>query len=932
MTKSQVINRRYDATKHILKTQVDEPNLVLGAFGCAGCGNDKQRQVAQGIQANQSKISMMKYLGDMEYPDDGVSLNEKTADSQFKRYVTEFYKYDDLPYYLLIGNHEVGCHNSGPIDINEALNKAEACKKTTQRSYSDLSGGRLSDGQAKFSMPNCYYLEEVYYVNQSGESKPLALILHLDSSLLPGDEQQQNWLKTISAKLNSDHYKRFPQRVLAQHHTVFFSPDKRGRKKQEHPKYPHNKAYTGNHHRVVGCVLQECGIQLDQWILCAAHQHNTTISENYGSSNLPIIQAVFGGGGSPDNKKDYKTMIPGLQYTYSGYGYGAIEIQIDGSFSISYYDCSDKHDLNRCRFHRRYKADGTPEKQYAKSAYLHKKLLEKTDKTNQIVDLLVEMVKNADDINWRLLPWFIIAYTDWVPDVESNNISPQVFEELLKVSKRSLARGFETDLSAELLADTLKGIEHCFNHYMDPRYRGFYSSMFCQLAVWHQALSEMYRVIQYSEFNDSQSSTSSAATSTYSHNTAGTSIESTSSVAMANYLERWVNGYRAQSDCIDEEQGNNSLDNQDDQEADYSTEVLEQSRPSNVNSFDTPDKMSTLAYNDSIDTSDELALEEYVNNKQLFTDYLKHACDEVLSLCFGIYSDWSRFFIAMHHHNAFAQTQLTLAFLGLRNPGQVLSGLFYYHKQSWLSNMLEAQLIYMFWEDQKDPSSANRIFKSSLDHLLFGLESEEAQGQVLQDLAKKHHPYLGLLLNNSSCFSLTRHPLIREQMYCYAQRTKLAWHEMYINYLKAIEDRDNMFLRRLFDCFIDSSGIIDTKTVFQYFYDRLNDLMQNDEHQQSSDKVTQYFNELELKQSIDRFKQNHQFRGDENNWHKLLRSFTEWLFVNFDTQTTQNKWYLIQNNWPKEWQQPSQVFPRHSSLNEEEGNAIRREISMTEQP
>ncbi len=233
-----------------------------------------------------------------------------------------------------MGNHEQECYRGvdrppvvgGPL-IERAKQKGQYFVDALQVAERKRQG---ADPQAipNYFMPHRYYCQLIFTYEGIRE-KPVAIILHLDSSSLPADKEQQTWLGQLNEYLQT-HYPDCLHRLIMMHHSVDFTVGKRGLKKDErakqslgrNPKYPAGEdSYPGNHHQQVGRALRTCGLTLPQWTVFAAHEHTFSVLETGYLDDEPALQIVVGTGGGRDNKQDYKTLAPGLRHTETGFGY-----------------------------------------------------------------------------------------------------------------------------------------------------------------------------------------------------------------------------------------------------------------------------------------------------------------------------------------------------------------------------------------------------------------------------------------------------------------------------------------------------------------------------------------------------------------------------------------------------------------------------------
>lgn len=899
-----------DPASLMVDTHVTSSKLSLAAFGCGGTGSKWQNKVAWGIKQLQDQFTCVEYLGDMEYHDDGVAVDdERRALQQFNSYVTNYYR-DNLVYKLLIGNHEVLCQGRGPKDFNEAKHKADAIQRTTQQEDSTI----IEDGHAikKFRMPARYYLEKVY----GPDNNPLALLLHIDSSLLPGDTEQQWWLKGIANKIqaNQDNLGDFPQKVLLSHHSVFFSPDKRGQVIKEKPKYPHDQLASGNHHRVLGRVLADCGLSLKEWILLGAHIHTTAVIESYNQQNslIPKLQAMFGGGGSAANKKDYLTMVPGLTYTNSGYGYGGVELFEDGSFTIKYYDCThitpediDEYGYNitpKCLWQRHYNKLGQPA--YDSNIpnepnHIHPLLFENTQKIGQYKSLLLHYIENQAIVDWRSLTWSIIAITDWGNAVQKQYLSAQLFKTLLQSQPQpDRVNADNKKLSIQLLDEQLNGIQAFFDYYTSQAYQAHYTTFFTQLAFWHQALQEIRRLILKPYANRRRISSMSDPHSVYDR------------------MHDWLQGDLQ----IEQPHEEDELSDEDD-EMDRAAQVP---TPSDFNEFDAPDlRRENRSHPEDIGEHD---LDHFINpdKRHLFINRLKKACYETLRRSFG--PDWQHYEYDMENYNAFGLTYLVMALIDC-DPVQALSSLFSKYPYNFLSYKLEHALDLCYRRD------LDRIDNNQIDDLIFDFDYSteisfqeashgdkyqqcEQRGAIFRALVKNKKPCWQHLLDTESYFNLVRHPLVREQIVGH-----IGWdldkmhHRMIQDGLKKLT-KIYAYPRLKHLCMTSEATKLPNKALFE----QLQLTLEQINHWPNS--IDQHYPEARLLDYI------HNQKGCTYKWHQETTKFIQHALNSNEDGRALSNLRLVIREWPTMWCSEDNQQQDEKARWSLDDRSLRREISL----
>lgn len=341
------------------------------AIGCGGTKKKRQQHVGKAIQlyAAEHPVDQLHLVGDNIYPG-GVGFDVAKAARDVDDYLIQIYG-ENPPFQVcsVLGNHEEECHGGlgiqgGPSideakrkgdDFVRAHTKAEFDRRAKQHALPDTAAG-------KYFMPNRYYCQLVFPEGAADEARPSAIIIHLDSSSLPGDAGQIAWLKQLNLYLDAK-YPADPEspiainRLVMLHHSVDFTVGKRGQTKDERkpqslgraPKYPPGEgSYAGNHHQQMGRTLrQKAEMTLSGWTTTGAHEHTFSVLEACRikdpgfRATQPGLQLVVGTGGSADNKQQFKTLAPGVRHTETGYGFCVVRCFNDGSKRVEYYDCPD---------------------------------------------------------------------------------------------------------------------------------------------------------------------------------------------------------------------------------------------------------------------------------------------------------------------------------------------------------------------------------------------------------------------------------------------------------------------------------------------------------------------------------------------------------------------------------------------------------------
>ncbi|OGT29731.1 MAG: hypothetical protein A3E87_08775 [Gammaproteobacteria bacterium RIFCSPHIGHO2_12_FULL_35_23] len=439
-----------DPTKSIL--------FRFAAFGCCGEGSPEQRKVASWLKYlhQQEPTDLAIILGDAIYPDGLEPGDARRSLHTVERLITGMYgdagKRSDIAELttLTTGNHEAGFHGFSLLrkpTLERGRAKIRAFVDALQGSKTD----ELPDN--RFFMPNSYYAQ---IIQKNGQ--PVAVILYIDSSLLPIDEPQQQWLEDFRIWLKASIYKDLPV-FLMSHHSLDFTVGPRGLKSSEASKYAIPKARKkGNQHQQVARILRGKGYVFqshDQDEPVSADYVVIVIEINCHEHFLAILVTLFrhkvvqraptwviGTGGATSNKDDLSVLAPGLcrTSTQEEYGFGMFEILRDGSLIGKFYNCTSlaeppadhsfefkptleiTYNSNYCPV--AYRVDGILQSAVQFSV-LHPKLIRKQQ---DWFELIFQALATG---NLSLLKLVIAGFTNCLHDLRKGRLSEAYVAELL---------------------------------------------------------------------------------------------------------------------------------------------------------------------------------------------------------------------------------------------------------------------------------------------------------------------------------------------------------------------------------------------------------------------------------------------------------------------------------------------------------------------
>lgn len=775
----------------------------------------------------------------------------------------------------------------GSVDVGSA---PRIITRVTRASYVELAS-YIESLEASSQRSSPYYLEKLYYQDQhqTNELKPLALLLHINSQTLLNDSNQEHWLHYITRHLGHDVYQAFAHWVIISQHTLFWSAGVEG-SQDDTSSY---SRYSGSYQRQLGCLLRDCGLQLSRWLVYVPQADITTVMSHYGHQDLPRLQMSWGRGGAYNL---VKTMLPGLLYTHTGQGWASFCLEANGCMTL-HYKVKKRADDEQSDFYRRYNADGQMMLKLGETppvSQLNTRLFKKTRRSHLILQLISQLLAQSDVMDWRLLPWTILATTDWGKDVYKQRISPQLFQPLLAVIEKKPATA-QYGLSPALIQTMLDGLQHCFDYYLDDDYQGYYSTLFRQLALWHQALSTLQQL-----FNRQHSLTGSSLLRSESR-----SQLLARKLALRNHFEQWLGGNN-QVGYSDVE--TSQPDESDTHSESYSELSLPNQQPLHDNEFRGGLNVSQRL----VDIEVNHCLDDLIIRPDLLRRRLLGGCLKALNKRFG--DGWSYYAIHMSDYPEFAQTSFMMVLLQI-DFTQALSSLFYKFSPlagsmegHWLSYMLESELIVCAEYDHANPG--NPIFNATLHDYLSPYGSRQQKGQVLQQLALAKPSCWGHLLTDQGCFQLTRHPLVRQQM-----NQILGWqspHELFqqnlVHYHQQLHSLASSWLSCLLSCFYSSHD--SPQAILQAYYQDLQNSLHHDHSQQASHSFKFFEVELRVKRRLDkqRRQQPHQslLQG--------LQDLTEWLCVATSEDERSTKWQMLQLIWPQEWQPHSATHSATTQL------------------
>lgn len=328
-----------------IQTLTTAPVVKILATGCSG--KEKSLFARQNIMPIKGKMKKNrgKVASGMEY----ISSKEADAATIVIGLGDHSYENPDVrrdilkPYHhlenmrVIDGNHEekLETHLLGHTSASQAfaLRDAHALSLRTEHAK--------QTEQPRVYMPASYYSETI---KNPVTDQYRAFVIYLDSSLLPSDDDQQQWLQQVCADIDAlDPDKKVP-RVFAMHHSLLETTGKRGSSgKPEGGKYGNPDAQTGTQHQILFALMQRLGIPVEDYIVMAAHEHGTDVSvRNAGKvpNGQPLLTMVSGGGGSMSNQGDVRTFKEDLVFAAApGFMFSELEIDSNHHVTANCYRC-----------------------------------------------------------------------------------------------------------------------------------------------------------------------------------------------------------------------------------------------------------------------------------------------------------------------------------------------------------------------------------------------------------------------------------------------------------------------------------------------------------------------------------------------------------------------------------------------------------------
>lgn len=261
--------------------------------GCGGDGGEGQKKVCEKIKSYaEEQCSSSPYLiltGDNVYPTVTSTMSDEELKAYYNLYNDPIFK----KVLAAIGNHEVGMIGNkwrGGVggNVEEAMQRRQHVSKYLQKNHSE-----------KIPSPP-YYRVKFCPVGQSTAEVEIFVI---DSSLLPNDPQQQDWLRRAYASSTAEN------KILICHHAINKTIGKRS-KKDERSRYHTHENFKDpiNHHQVLDITLKNLGIPKNGFkYKLVAHDHSLG-----GVKNRYSGTTFFTGGGSTSNREKAKHRLPGM--------------------------------------------------------------------------------------------------------------------------------------------------------------------------------------------------------------------------------------------------------------------------------------------------------------------------------------------------------------------------------------------------------------------------------------------------------------------------------------------------------------------------------------------------------------------------------------------------------------------------------------------
>ena len=274
-----------------------DESLDLFLTGCSGDGSRGQAEVAATISKHCKKTpSLLLLTGDTVYP--SISFKTKARD------LNPFFS----PYQDLGMNHvfaALGNHESGAITPLPGHSAAHADQELLLK--------RRDHAVELISQQPGIHCQPYYSISckEFGKSLPYLKIIVIDSTTLPFDQAQQEWLKQIAEESKAKNT------LLVSHHAIGETLGKRNLTRSERHLYGSytttaGKKIVGNHHKVLAQVFQDLGLMehLKTWTSAVAHDHFLA----YVDQHPQYGNVIFSGGGSPNERTSPNYMLPGQQF------------------------------------------------------------------------------------------------------------------------------------------------------------------------------------------------------------------------------------------------------------------------------------------------------------------------------------------------------------------------------------------------------------------------------------------------------------------------------------------------------------------------------------------------------------------------------------------------------------------------------------------
>ncbi len=339
------LTHQYHAETRRVTTVLNADELQILAVGCTGKEPELQARfpsvfnswnarakVAKGMElaANDALDDSTKKVATLTLllGDQGYSLPVDVNDAVFTPYA------DQENVFCVTGNHELDCEGHGTT-VKKAMAYRAAYVSGIQEKSLET---------AQFYMPGPYYSQIIQHATTRVYH---AFLVYVDTSLLAIDTDQQTWLHGVCVEFDRlDPIKKIP-RFFVGHHGLYESIDKRGIQDKEGKKYANPDAHSGNHHQLLAATLTRLTINMQDYLLLAAHIHQTAIhvANDFSSElNVALVQVMAGGGGSYSNTGDSKIIPQGLVFNENGFGYVKTQVPASASeqkITISYHNCDE---------------------------------------------------------------------------------------------------------------------------------------------------------------------------------------------------------------------------------------------------------------------------------------------------------------------------------------------------------------------------------------------------------------------------------------------------------------------------------------------------------------------------------------------------------------------------------------------------------------